>query len=190
MTWIKVCGITSKPDAEAAIRAGVSAIGLVMAPSPRRVTLEKAIGIAAIARGRVEVVGVFKDPAAIPSAHAIVGFDRVQFHGDAPLEVPVSVLRAIRPEALERTASHEGETTLIDGSEGKGAAFDWTRVRSRAGAFVIAGGLTPENVGEAVAVARPFGVDVSSGVESAPGRKDPEKMARFVLAVRRADAAR
>ena len=97
MTWIKVCGITSKPDAEAAIRAGVSAIGLVMAPSPRRVTLEKAIGIAAIARGRVEVVGVFKDAAAIQSAHAIVGFDRVQFHGEAPLEVPVSVLRAIRP---------------------------------------------------------------------------------------------
>ena len=190
MTWIKVCGITSKPDAEAAIRAGVSAIGLVLAPSPRRVTLEKAIGIAAIARGRVEVVGVFKDAAAVESAHAIVGFDRVQFHGDATLEVPVSVLRAIRPEALDQPVSPEGETTLIDGSEGKGIAFDWTRVRSRPGCFVIAGGLTPENVGEAVTVARPFGVDVSSGVESAPGRKDPDKMARFVLAVRGADALR
>ena len=190
MTWIKVCGITSKPDAEAAIRAGVSAIGLVMAPSPRRVTLEKAIGIAAIARGYVEVVGVFKDATAIPSAHAIVGFDRVQFHGDAPLDVPVSVLRAIRPEALEQDGSQEGEMTLIDGSEGRGLRFDWTRVRSRSGCFVIAGGLTPENVGEAVAVARPFGVDVSSGVESAPGRKDADKMIRFVEAVRRADGVR
>ncbi|HQZ16218.1 MAG TPA: hypothetical protein PLD86_04995 [Vicinamibacteria bacterium] len=114
----------------------------------------------------------------------------MQFHGDAPLEVPVSVLRAIRPEALDRPASHEGETTLIDGSEGRGVAFDWTRVRPRTGPFVIAGGLTPENVGEAIAVARPFGVDVSSGVESAPGRKDPDKMARFVLAVRRADGVR
>ena len=190
MTWIKVCGITSKPDAEAVIRAGVSAIGLVMAPSPRRVTLEKAIGIAAIARGRVEVVGVFKDAAAIQSAHAIVGFDRIQFHGDAPLDVPVSVLRAIRPEAMDRAVPQEGEATLIDGSEGKGVAFDWTRVRSRPGCFVIAGGLTPENVGEAVTVARPFGVDVSSGVESAPGRKDPEKMARFVRAVKEADAVR
>ena len=189
MTWIKVCGITSKPDAEAAIKAGVSAIGLVMAPSLRRVTLEKALGIAAIARGRVEVVGVFKDAKAVASAHAIVGFDRIQFHGDAPLEVPVSVLRAIRPEALDLSVANEGEMTLIDGSEGKGVALDWTRVRSRPGGFVIAGGLTPENVGEAVTVARPFGVDVSSGVESAPGRKDPEKMARFVLAVRRADAA-
>lgn len=188
MTWIKVCGITSKPDAEAAIRAGVSAIGLVLSPSPRRVTLEKALGIAAVARGRVEVVGVFKDARAVESAHAIVGFDRIQFHGDAPLEVPVSVLRAIRPEALEDSPASEWETTLIDGSEGRGVRFDWTRVKRRPGCFVIAGGLTPENVGEAIAMARPFGVDVSSGVESAPGRKDPDKIARFVLAVRRADA--
>ena len=190
MTWIKVCGITSKPDAEAAIRAGVSAIGLVLAPSPRRVTLEKAIGIAAIARGRVEIVGVFKDAGAAEAAHAIVGFDRIQFHGDAPIEAPVSILRAIRPEALDRAAANDGEMTLIDGSEGKGVRLDWTRIPRPPGAFVIAGGLTPENVGLAVSVARPFGVDVSSGVESAPGRKDPEKMARFVLAVRRADAAR
>jgi len=190
MTWIKVCGITSKSDAEAAIKAGVSAIGLVMAPSPRRVTLEKALGIAAIARGRVEVVGVFKDANAVAEAHAIVGFDRIQFHGDAPLEVPVSVLRAVRPEAVDRTPANDWEITLIDGSEGKGVAFDWTRVKARPGCVVIAGGLTPENVGEAVAVAHPFGVDVSTGVESAPGRKDPEKMARFVEAVRRADAVR
>ena len=188
MTWIKVCGITSKPDAEAAIRAGVSAIGLVLSPSPRRVTLEKALGIAAIARGRVEVVGVFKDAKAAESAHAIVGFDRIQFHGDGPLEIPVSVLRAIRPEALDGTAPNEWETTLIDGSEGKGVRFDWTRFRSRPGTFVIAGGLTPENVAEAVTEARPYGVDVSSGVESSPGRKDLDKMVRFVEAVRRADA--
>jgi phosphoribosylanthranilate isomerase len=190
MTWIKVCGITSKPDAEAAIKAGVSAIGLVMAPSPRRVTLEKALGIAAIARGRVEVVGVFKDASAVAEAHAIVGFDRIQFHGDAPLEVPVSVLRVVRPEAVDRTPTNDWEITLIDGSEGKGVKFDWNKVKSRPGGFVIAGGLTPENVGEAVTVARPFGVDVSTGVESAPGRKDPEKMARFVEAVRKADAHR
>jgi phosphoribosylanthranilate isomerase len=188
MTWIKVCGITSKPDAEAAIRAGASAIGLVLSPSPRRVTLEKALGIAEIARGRIEVVGVFKDASAVESAHAIVGFDRIQFHGDAPLVVPVPVLRAIRPEALDDSAPSEWKTTLIDGSEGQGMRFDWTRLRSRPGCFVIGGGLTPENVGEAIAVARPFGVDVSSGVESAPGRKDPDKMTRFVEAVRRADA--
>jgi phosphoribosylanthranilate isomerase len=189
MTWIKICGITSKPDAEAAIKAGVSAIGLVLTASPRQVTLEKALGIAAIARGRVEVVGVFKDAKAAEVAQAVIGFDRVQFHGEAPLDIAVSVLRAIRPERLaQRPAEDEWETMVIDGSEGKGVTFDWTKVRARPGRFVIAGGLTPENVGEAVTVARPFGVDVSSGVESAPGRKDPEKMARFVAAVRRADA--
>jgi len=190
MTWIKVCGITSKPDAEAAIRAGVSAIGLVMAPSPRRVTLEKAVGIAEVSRGRVEIVGVFRDAASVESAQAVVRFDRIQFHGGAPLDVPVPVLRAIRPDALDEFVPHEGETTLIDGSEGRGVGFDWTKVRARPGCFVIAGGLTPKNVGEAVAVARPFGVDVSSGVESAPGRKDADKMIRFVEAVRRADGVR
>ena len=191
MTWIKVCGITSKPDAEAAIRAGVSAIGLVMAPSPRRVTLEKAIGIAAIARGRVEVIGVFKDAIAAASAHAIVGFDRIQLHGAAPANVEVPLLRVVRPEGLaEARDPRPGETTLIDGSEGHGVAFDWSKARGARGSVVIAGGLTPENVGEAVTVARPFGVDVSTGVEASPGRKDPDKLARFVMAVRKADAER
>jgi phosphoribosylanthranilate isomerase len=190
MIWIKVCGITSKPDAEAAIKAGVSAIGLVFASSARQVTLEKALGIAAIARGRAQVVGVFKDASLVEAAHAVIRFDLIQIHSDAPLNVAVPLLRAIRPEFLDRSVVAEGETTLIDGSEGRGITFDWARVRSRPGRFVIAGGLTPENVGEAVWVARPFGVDVSSGVERSPGRKDFEKLARFVDAVRRADVIR
>lgn len=190
MTWIKVCGITSKADAEAAIQAGVSAIGLVFAASPRRVTLEKALGIAALARGRVQVVGVFKDPGLVEAANAVVRFDLVQIHSDAELHLPIPVLRAVRPEFLDHRVVSEGETTLIDGSEGGGTAFDWARLRSRPGRFVIAGGLTPENVSAAVTVARPFGVDVSSGVESVPGRKDPGKMARFVEAVRRIDGTR
>ena len=190
MTWIKVCGITSKAEAEAAIQAGASAIGLVFAASPRRVTLEKAVGIAALARGRVQVVGVFKDASKVEAANAVVRFDLVQIHSEAPLQVPLPVLRAIRPEFLDRNTVKEGETMLIDGSEGKGVAFDWERVRSRPGRFVIAGGLTPDNVAMAVRIARPFGVDVSSGVESAPGKKDPEKMTRFVEAVRSADAVR
>lgn len=188
MTWIKVCGITSKADAEAAIQAGVSAIGLVFAASSRQVTLEKALGIAAIGRGRAQVVGVFRDASLVEAAHAVIRFDLIQIHGAAPLHIPVPVMRAIRPEFLDQSVVGEGETTLIDGSEGKGITFDWARVRSRPGRFVIAGGLTPENVGEAIGAARPFGVDVSSGVERAPGLKDQEKLARFVDAVRRADA--
>ena len=190
MTWIKVCGITSPCDAEAAVRAGVSAIGLVLAPSSRRVDVEEAREIAATARGRAEIVGVFKDAAAIPSAHAVVRFDRIQFHGVAPIDVPVPLMRAISPEALDRVDAGGAETILIDGSEGRGFVFDWATVRGRAGRFVIAGGLNPENVGAAISVARPFGIDVSSGVESAPGRKDPDRMTRFVEAVRRVDAGR
>lgn len=186
MTWIKVCGITSPSDAEAAIQAGVAAIGLVMAPSPRRVTIDTALEIAARVQGRVELVGVFKDVGIAETAHALVGFDRVQFHGDAVLDFAVPVLRAIRPEDEKPSVLGEREMALIDGSEGMGV-FDPTTLRSRPGPFVIAGGLNPENVGEAIAAARPYGVDVSTGVESAPGIKDREKMARFVAAVRRAD---
>ena len=191
MTWIKVCGITSITDAEAAIEAGVSAIGLVFATSPRQITIEKALEIAAMVRHRVEIVGVFKDATLVEAVHRALRFDRVQMHGAGPLCVSVPVLRAIRPDALERDGTvSEGEMALIDGSEGRGQTFDWTGSRSTPRQVVVAGGLTAENVGEAILAVRPFGVDVSSGVESAPGRKDPEKMRRFVAAVRRADGVR
>lgn len=190
MTWVKVCGITSKADAAAAIDAGVSAIGLVFAPSPRQVTLEQAMGIAAFARGRAQVVGVFKDTVAAEHTHAVIRFDMIQLHLAARVTLPVPLLRAIHPSRLEDAVVDESETLLIDGSEGRGIPFDWTRIRSPRGRFVIAGGLNPSNVAEAVALARPFGVDVSSGVESAPGRKDKEKMARFVEAARRIDVSR
>ena len=186
MTWIKVCGITSPKDAEAAIQAGVSAIGLVMAPSPRRVTIETAREIAACVQGRVELVGVFKDVGIAETAQALVGFDRVQFHGDAAPDFAVPVLRAIRPDDQEPPFLGEREMALIDGSEGTGV-FDAAALRSRPGPFVIAGGLNPDNVAEVIAAARPYGVDVSTGVESALGVKDRGKMARFVAAVRRAD---
>ena len=191
MTWIKVCGITSTSDAEAAIEAGVSAIGLVFAKSPRQVALAKALEIAAFVRGRVEIVGVFKDARQVEAVHGALRFDRVQIHGPGPLRVAVPVLRAIRPEEIEKPGSvNDGEMVLIDGSEGRGQPFDGARLRSQPGPLVIAGGLTPENVGDAILAVRPFGVDVSSGVESLPGRKDPEKMRRFVAAVRRADGVR
>lgn len=188
MTWIKICGITSSQDAEAAIQAGASALGLVFAPSPREVSIEQAREIAALARGRIEVVGVFKDVALVEAAHAALRFDRVQIHGPALLDISVPVIRAIRPDQRGQNPREGGEITLIDGSEGRGESFDWSSVPPHHAPFVIAGGLTPENVGEAIAIARPHGVDVSSGVESAPGRKDPGKMARFVAAVRKADA--
>ena len=191
MIWIKICGITSPADALAALDAGVSAIGLIFAPSPRQVTQTQALEIAACVRDHAEIVGVFKDASLVPAAHAAVHFDRIQIHSDAPVECDVPVMRALRPDALSQNITlREGDMTLIDGSEGRGLAFDWMRARPMPGRVVIAGGLTPENVGEAIAWLHPFGVDVSSGVERAPGLKDPRKMTRFVEAARRADGAR
>lgn len=189
MTWIKICGLTSPADAAAAVAAGVSAIGLVFAPSVRRVSLDAAQRIADRVRDRAEIVGVFKDPGDVAPAHAILRFDRVQIHHTASLEIDVPVLRALAPEAFGACKPTEGETLVIDGSEGRGLSPDWMRLATeRIRRAVLAGGLTPDTVGPVVERLRPFGVDVSSGVESAPGRKDPVLMARFVAAVRSADA--
>ncbi len=191
MTWIKICGITSIPDAEAAIQAGASAIGLVFATSPRQVTIERAREIADVAQGRVEIVGIFREPANLEEIHSALRFDRIQVHASFPRRAALPLIRVVKPDDLEGDAPEsDEEITLIDGSEGRGLAFDWSRLRSRTGRFVIAGGLNPENVVDAIAAARPFGVDVSSGVESRPGRKDPATMVRFIQAVRRADAER
>ncbi|MEO8359375.1 MAG: phosphoribosylanthranilate isomerase [Vicinamibacteria bacterium] len=193
MIWIKICGITSAADANAAIDAGVSAIGLVFATSPRQVSIEQAAEIAACARDRVEIVGVFKEVATVAQAHAAIRFDRIQIHSDEPLQADVPILRARHPESREDFAMNDGEMILMDGSEGRGQEFSWVRAQpmvASVGRVVIAGGLTPDNVGSAIAAILPFGVDVSSGVESAPAKKDRILMTRFVEAVRRADGLR
>ena len=189
MTWIKICGITTPRDAEIAIDLGASAIGLIFAPSSREVSLERARDIARSVRGRAELVGVFKEVGSVRAVHEAVGLDRMQIHASGRPHGSLPVLRAIRPEEL---ASREDvpveETILIDGSEGRGLAFDWNLARSISRPFVLAGGLSPSNVEEAIVKARPMGVDVTSGVESVPGRKDENKLALFFEAVRRADA--
>ena len=191
MTWIKICGVTSPQDALAATELGASAIGLIFAESPRRVSIDQARTIAAAVRGRAEIVGVFKEVSLVGPIHLAVGLDRAQIHSAEPIDVPLRVLRVIRPNEIgPHLGAIEGEMTLIDGSEGQGKTFDWTLARLVPAPFVLAGGLTPENVGRAIAVAKPFGVDVTSGVEAAPGLKDMDKLRRFFDAVRRADDAR
>ncbi len=191
MTWIKICGTTTPDDAELAIDLGASAIGLIFAPSRREVSIERASDIARRVRGRAELVGVFKEVLSVRGVHEAVGLDRAQIHGSGTPDVRLPVLRAVRPEdLLQAESTPEGELILIDGSEGRGLTFDWRLARPLHRPFVLAGGLTPENVGQAVTVARPYGVDVTSGVESAPGIKDASRMARFVEAVRRADESR
>ena len=189
MTWIKVCGITSVEDARDAIEAGVSAIGLVFAASPRQVSLEDARDIAAAVRGRAEVVGVFKDPAGAEEMHARVGFDRIQIHHDARPRVAVPLLRSLPPSRLTgpTPSLEEGELLMIDGSEGRGHRADLSLVKEAiVRGAVLAGGLTPSNVTDVVTRHRPWGVDVSSGVEAGPGRKDAALVRAFVAAVRRA----
>lgn len=189
MTWIKVCGITTPRDAEIAIDLGASAIGLIFAPSSREVSRERAKEIARTVRGRAELVGVFKEVFSVRAVHEAVGLDRAQIHVSGRPDVSLPILRAIRPEELATCEEVPAEETiLIDGSEGRGLTFDWNLACSVPRPFVLAGGLTPSNVEEAIAKARPMGVDVTSGVESVPGKKDENKLALFFEAVRRANA--
>lgn len=189
MTWIKICGITTPLDAELAVRLGASAIGLIFAPSSREVTIAQARDIAREVRGRAQVVGVFKDVQTVQAVHEAVGLDRAQIHGPGVPDVPLPILRAVKPEDLPRAMEIAGhEMVLIDGSEGRGRAFDWSLASTLTRPFVLAGGLTPENVENAIRAAKPQGVDVTSGVERTPGHKDHERVRQFIEAVRRTDA--
>ncbi|MEP7115885.1 MAG: phosphoribosylanthranilate isomerase, partial [Ilumatobacteraceae bacterium] len=204
---VKICGITSVEDAQAAAAAGADAIGFVLWPrSVRAIDLATARAIADALPPFVHRVGVFVDPTRddVERAIAEVGLDVVQLHGDEPPEfcraLPRRVVKAVRvgngfraEDALRYEGAASGilldtradEQDALPG--GTGRAFDWTLARAvRAGArnVVLAGGLTPDNVARAVAAVAPDAVDVSSGVESAPGRKDPERMRAFVRAVR------
>jgi phosphoribosylanthranilate isomerase len=198
--WIKFDGITRPQDAGAAADAGVSALGMIFAPSRRRVTIQEATAIrAAIPRG-VLAFGVFDDsaPREVGEIAKELDLDGVQFpaHVVAGRFLPegVMVLRTVRVrdaedlvelERLECDAVHldayvEGEL----GGTGAVAPWDVIEAHRPSVPFVLAGGLRPSNVGKAVARLRPDGVDVSSGVEQAPGIKDTELMQAFVDAAR------
>jgi phosphoribosylanthranilate isomerase len=204
---VKICGITTVGDGVLAARCGADAIGLVLWPqSPRAVDLAAARAISSALPPLVHRVGVFVNPtrAEVERAVAEAGLDVVQLHGDETPEfcrdLPARVLKAVRVgpgfdagDALrfENAAGGLLLDTRVEGAApgGTGRAFDWAlarSVRERARYLVLAGGLTPDNVGRAVAAVEPDAVDVSSGVESAPGRKDPARVRAFVRAVREA----
>jgi phosphoribosylanthranilate isomerase len=212
-TWIKICGTTSLEDALQSIAAGSDALGFIFATSKRRVTPEQAQRIIRELPHGIERIGVFMNSTAaeIASIVSAVELTGIQMHGEEfPPEV-YSYLTRERRDALRKIKTilvQEGfeakfdayaavpgvvDTWLFDSGAGSGKAFDWQAARAqlagRQGQFVIAGGLTPENVGEAMRAFRPWGVDVVTGVEREPGRKDPEKLKAFVAAVRRAEQA-
>lgn len=203
-TRVKICGITRIEDAEAAARAGVDAIGLVFDPaSPRCVDLERARAIAQAVPPFVTVVGLFVNaaPERVREVLNWVGLDLLQFHGtESPEQCRLYAHRYIkairmRPEVdlvCEARRYADAAGLLLDSfvpgvSGGSGRTFDWTRVpRDLGRPLILAGGLTPQNVAEAIGQLRPYAVDVSSGVERSPGVKDPDKIAAFLEAVRNA----
>lgn len=204
---VKICGITCPADAETAVQAGADLIGLVFhEPSPRHVTPDEAAEIVQGIPPYVLRVGLFVNPTpqSVAAAIAGCGLQMLQFHGDESPEfcrqfgmITMKAFRVKGPETLEALVRYPTDAWLLDAHVpgkygGTGQTFDWVLAAkaARLGKPVfLAGGLTPENVGEAVRTARPYGVDVSGGVETAPGRKDPEKVRRFVAQARQAGDA-
>lgn len=205
MTRIKMCGICRVEDARAAAAAGASAIGLVFWPgSPRAVDRATATAIVSALPVGVPAIGVFVNQTVdeINDTIRAVGLFGVQLHGDEPLDVIPRITRpVVRAMTLERAGGIDAVpahvTVLLDAHDpvrrgGTGMAVDWTRASgvARRRPIVLAGGLTPENVADAIAIVEPYAVDVSSGVERSPGVKDHARIAAFVAAVAAADAAR
>ena len=208
MTRIKVCGLTREADVRLARDLGVDAIGLVFWPrSPRAVSVERAARLAREAGPFVTVVGVFVDeePDRVAQVAREVGLGAVQLHGSEPVAqwttFPGGALKAVAvtdawdPMSLSGWPARVVPVLDVHDPErrgGTGRRVDWD-VAARAAALrpvVLAGGLTPDNVGEAIRRVAPAGVDVSSGIEDAPGVKNAEAMRRFVEAVRRMDESR
>jgi phosphoribosylanthranilate isomerase len=208
MTWIKFCGCTSWADAEMAVGAGADAVGMILAPSPRQIGMDVVREIVRRLPDRVEAVAVVVNPsqADLDAMLAACPALTVQFSGSEKPELVARygerAIKAIHVDARGGTERLEAACELYpqaralfdtygDGlAGGTGQTFAWERVAdfARKRSIVIAGGLNPSNVGACIRAARPFGVDVRSGIESG-GRKDAQKMRAFVGAVRGADAA-
>jgi phosphoribosylanthranilate isomerase len=199
---VKVCGITRSEDALLAARLRVDALGFNFWPKSRRyVSPEAAAPIVRALPPGVLPVGVFVNPTRdeVLRATEVAGIRSIQLHGDEPPDfcasLPIPVVKGIRvtdSHSLAALASYEVAGFLLDsatsGYGGSGTPFDWS-VAAEAASVVpiwLAGGLTPENVAEAVRLVRPHGVDVASGVESAPGVKSAERMEAFIRAAKEA----
>jgi phosphoribosylanthranilate isomerase len=203
MVKVKVCGIKESEDARVAADVGADAIGLVFAESPRRVSVEKAREIAAVLPGGVLKVGVFVDaePEEVLRIAREVGLDYAQLHGDEPPEAVteirsgglgvVKALRVRNAASLEAMERYDADLYLLDAHSekvrgGTGTRFDWGLAKVVRGCanILVSGGLTPENVREAIELFEPYGVDASSSLEESPGKKNGERVRRFVRAAK------
>jgi phosphoribosylanthranilate isomerase len=204
MTRVKICGITSAEDAVAAVDAGADALGFIFVPgTPRYVTPEAAASVVERVPPLVATVGVFVDRP-LDDLLRIVGALRlhaVQLHGYESAEyagrMPVPVIRALRVQnagSLQAMDTYPAHAFLLDAyvegrPGGTGMPIPWDLALGAKGRkpIILSGGLRPDTVGEAVRLVRPYGVDVSSGVEQSPGRKDHRKVREFIVNVHRAD---
>jgi len=204
-TRVKICGLTREADLAAAVAAGADAVGLVFhAPSLRAVTADRARALVAILPPFVTSVGLFVDaaPDFVRSVLARVPLAALQFHGDEPLDYcdafhkPWIKAVRMRPGTDLRAAARRYEKAcglLLDTYDpktagGTGRRFDWDQVPDwLAPSVILAGGLNPDNVAEAVRRVGPYALDVSGGVESAPGVKDPARMVAFLQGVSAGD---
>jgi phosphoribosylanthranilate isomerase len=225
MVWIKICGMTNPADALAAAEAGADAIGMLFAPSRRRISIEQGREIARALPQHVEKVGLFYDESAstIEDITDDVGLTAVQLHGDESPDFVATLFRGegrrsrvrvfktihitddappdvgpyLRGDTADAFLLDTVVTDRVTGvvrRGGTGQTFDWSRnlalleelaARAR---VIVAGGLSPVNVGDAVRIMRPWGVDVCSGVEREPGQKDVQKLREFVAAARAVDS--
>jgi phosphoribosylanthranilate isomerase len=207
MILVKICGITNWPDAVAACDSGANMLGFnFYEKSLRRVSTVEAATIRAKLPSGVQAVGLFVNakPPEINSLHAFVRFTAAQLHGDETPAIVSEVTRTVPVIKAFRVAAdfplstldkyHDAFGFLLDGSRtgqfgGTGASADWNVARRAAAAhrIILAGGLTPENVGAAIRSVRPYAVDVASGVESKPGKKDHLRLKEFIEEVRRTE---
>lgn len=202
--FVKICGITNEDDALLAVALGADAIGFVIAPSVRQIAVQKIYDITRRIPPEILTVGVFRDelPQRVVDLTLSAGLKAAQLHGhESPEDVAIvsqhirTVIKAVPAGSSDAANAHEFGTrmVLIDApAPGSGKVFDWKLVGEMPGGLdiILAGGLTPENVALGIEQVLPWGVDVSSGVESAPGVKDPIKMKRFIDAARAAEPKR
>jgi phosphoribosylanthranilate isomerase len=193
--WLKICGLTDEASVSAALQAGVDAIGFVFSPSPRQLQPAQAARLAATARGRALCIAVTRHPKQALLDEIVRDFKPDGWQTDindlsvlrVPRQLPIlPVLRSGSPalESPPRRFLFEGPVS------GQGVSADWAEAARLAAAaqLILAGGLAVDNVATAIEAVRPFGVDVSSGVEAQPGHKSPALIAAFVAAARRAHA--
>jgi len=201
---VKICGITSEADALLAVGLGADAVGFIFAPSPRQVAPQAVRRIIERVPPEILTVGVFRNEARTRVVDIVngIGLRAAQLHGDesaedsawvaARVSVTIKAFPAGHPR-IARFDDYGADAVLVDAvSPGSGEVFDWRLAEGVVdpARLIVSGGLRPDNVADAIAHLHPFGVDVSSGVEAEPGRKDPGKMRAFIAAARAASGER